>query len=35
MTALDDYIAWFNTDRGHTHCEDLSPVHYRAQTLAA
>lgn len=34
-TALDDYIAWFNTSRGHTHCEGLSPVQYRAQTLAA
>ena len=34
-TALDDYIAWFNTTRGHTHCEGLSPVQYRAQTLTA
>jgi len=34
-TALDDYITWFNTDREHTHCEGLSPVQYRAQTLAA
>ncbi|MCK2245508.1 MULTISPECIES: IS3 family transposase [unclassified Crossiella] len=34
-TALADYITWFNTSRGHTHCEGLSPVRYRAQTLAA
>ncbi|WP_083821619.1 IS3 family transposase [Saccharopolyspora spinosa] len=34
-TALDDYITWFNTTRGHTHCKGLSPVQYRAQTLAA
>lgn len=34
-TALDDYITWFNTDRGHTHCEGLSPVQYRTQALAA
>jgi putative transposase len=34
-TALDDYITWFNTSRGHTHCEGLSPVQYRTQTLAA
>jgi len=33
--ALDDYITWFNTSRGHTHCEGLSPVQYRTQTLAA
>ncbi|WP_229680603.1 IS3 family transposase [Saccharopolyspora thermophila] len=34
-TALKDYITWFNTTRGHTHCQGLSPVQYRAQTLAA
>jgi putative transposase len=34
-TALAKYITWFNTSRGHTHCEGLSPVQYRAQTLAA
>lgn len=34
-TALDDYITWYNTSRGHTHCEGLSPVQYRTQTLAA
>lgn len=34
-TALDDYLTWFNTSRGHTHCEGLSPVQYRTQTLAA
>lgn len=34
-TALEDYITWFNTSRGHTHCEGLSPVQYRTQTLAA
>lgn len=33
--ALDDYITWFNTGRGHTHCEGLSPAQYRTQTLAA
>jgi putative transposase len=33
--ALHDYITWFNTSRGHTHCEGLSPVQYRTQTLAA
>lgn len=33
--ALDDYITWLNTSRGHTHHEGLSPVHYRTQTLAA
>ncbi|QIZ33923.1 IS3 family transposase [Saccharopolyspora sp. ASAGF58] len=33
--TLDDYITWFNTSRGHTHCEVLSPVQYRTQTLAA
>ena len=34
-TALDDYITWYNTRRGHTHCEGLSPAQYRTQTLAA
>ncbi len=34
-TALEDYITWFNTARGHTRCEGLSPVRYRAQALAA
>jgi putative transposase len=34
-TALDDYITWFNTGRGHTHCEGLSPAQYRTQTLTA
>lgn len=34
-TALEDYITAFNTARGHTRCEGLSPVQYRAQTLAA
>jgi putative transposase len=34
-TALHDYITWFNTARGHTRCEGLSPVQYRAQALAA
>lgn len=34
-TALDDYITWFNNNRGHTHCEGLSPVQYRTQALAA
>ncbi|MER6989479.1 IS3 family transposase [Saccharopolyspora hirsuta] len=33
-TALADYITWFNTSRGHTHCEGLSPAQYRTQTLA-
>ena len=35
ITALEDYITWFNTARGHTHCEGLSPVQYRTQTLTA
>lgn len=34
-TALANYITWFNTARGHTRCEGLSPVQYRAQALAA
>lgn len=34
-TALDDYIHWYNTERISTRLEGLSPVQYRAQTLAA
>jgi putative transposase len=34
-TAIDEYVAWFNNDRGHTTLEGLSPVQYRTQTLAA
>lgn len=34
-TAIDDYIAWFNTERGHSTLKGLSPVQYRAQALAA
>lgn len=33
--AIDDYIAWFNTERGHSTLKGLSPVEYRAQALAA
>jgi putative transposase len=33
--AIDDYIAWFNTERGHSTLEGLSPVQYRTQALAA
>ncbi|MBP2339458.1 putative transposase [Saccharothrix coeruleofusca] len=34
-TALDDYLAWYNTTRISTTLEGLSPVEYRAQALAA
>lgn len=34
-TALDDYIDWYNTTRISTTLKGLSPVEYRAQTLAA
>jgi putative transposase len=34
-TALHEYIDWYNTERIHTRLEGLSPVQYRAQTLAA
>lgn len=34
-TALHEYIAWYNNDRGHTTLKGLSPVQYRAQALAA
>jgi putative transposase len=34
-TALHDYIRWYNTERISTKLEGLSPVQYRAQTLAA
>lgn len=34
-TALDDYLIWYNTTRISTTLEGLSPVEYRAQTLAA
>lgn len=34
-TALHDYIHWYNTTRISTKLEGLSPVQYRAQTLAA
>lgn len=33
--ALDEYIAWYNTDRVSTKLKGLSPVQYRAQALAA
>ncbi|MET1043391.1 MAG: IS3 family transposase [Microbacteriaceae bacterium] len=35
MTAIDDYISWFNTDRISTTLKGLSPVQYGAQALAA
>ncbi|MCF3141630.1 IS3 family transposase, partial [Paenarthrobacter sp. AR 02] len=34
-TALHDYIHWYNTKRISTKLKGLSPVEYRAQTLAA
>ena len=34
-TALHDYIRWYNTERISTKLRGLSPVQYRAQTLAA
>lgn len=33
--AIDEYIAWFNTERAHSTLEGLSPVQYRAQAPAA
>lgn len=35
VTALHEYIDWYNNDRGHTTLEGLSPVQYRTQALAA
>jgi len=34
-TALHEYIRWYNTERISTKLKGLSPVQYRAQTLAA
>jgi putative transposase len=34
-TALHEYIRWYNNDRISTKLKGLSPVQYRAQTLAA
>ncbi|WP_243695372.1 IS3 family transposase [Agromyces protaetiae] len=34
-TAIDAYIAWYNTDRTHSTLKGLSPVQYRTQALAA
>lgn len=34
-TAIDGYIAWFNTERTHSTLKGLSPVEYRTQALAA
>lgn len=33
--ALDEYIAWWNTERIQERLEGMSPVSYRAHTLAA
>ena len=33
--ALHEYIRWYNTERISTKLKGLSPVQYRAQTLAA
>ncbi|WP_208750186.1 IS3 family transposase, partial [Arthrobacter sp. PM3] len=33
--ALNEYIRWYNTERISTKLKGLSPVQYRAQTLAA
>ncbi|SNS89783.1 IS3 family transposase [Rhodococcoides kyotonense] len=35
ITAVHQYIHWYNNDRISLRLEGLSPVHYRAQTLAA
>ncbi|GAB2678121.1 hypothetical protein GCM10009743_62870 [Kribbella swartbergensis] len=35
ITALADYIHWYNNHRTSTRLEGLSPVQYRTQTLAA
>lgn len=35
IQAIDAYIAWFNTERGHSTLKGLSPVQYRTQALAA
>lgn len=35
VIAIDQYIHWYNNDRISLQLEGLSPVHYRAQTLAA
>jgi putative transposase len=34
-TALNEYIRWYNNERISTKLKGLSPVQYRAQTLAA
>ena len=34
-TVLPGYIHWYNTERISTKLKGLSPVQYRAQTLAA
>ncbi|MBG6226441.1 putative transposase [Arthrobacter sp. CAN_A2] len=34
-SALREYVHWYNTERISTKLEGLSPVQYRAQTLAA
>ena len=35
IQAIDDYITWFNTERGHSTLKGLSPVQYRTQALAS
>ena len=35
VTAIDVYIAWFNTERAHSTLKGLSPAKYRTQALAA
>lgn len=35
VTAITEYIHWYNTDRISTKLEGLSPVQYRTQALAA
>lgn len=35
VTALHEYLAWYNTDRISPQRNSLSPVRYRAQALAA
>lgn len=35
ISAIEEYITWFNHERGHSRLEGLSPVRYRAQALVA
>lgn len=35
ISAIEDYITWFNNERAHSTLKGLSPVQYRTQALAA